>query len=106
MASNKRFLEFLLSSIFPEIKIGKIMGRPQKIIFEAGAMSNIDLNDWEFADDEEANMTIRAAVHYRLMGVAASDRGDIVSEIIEIVRRAAHDQPDQPDPFDDEEPGG
>jgi hypothetical protein len=38
-------------------------------------MSNLDLNDWEFADDEEANMTIRAAVHYRLKGVAGGDRG-------------------------------
>jgi hypothetical protein len=70
-------------------------------------MSNLDINDWEFADDEEANTTIRAAVHYRLMGVAASDRSDIVSEIIEIVRQAALDVPpdDLPDPFDDA-PGG
>ena len=59
------------------------------------AMSNLDLNDWEFADDEEANMTIRAAVHYRLKGVAGGDRGDIVTEIIEIVRRAVLDA-DQP----------
>jgi hypothetical protein len=69
-------------------------------------MSNLDLNDWEFADDEEANMAIRAAVHYRLMGVAGSGRGGIVTEIIEIVRQAVHDQPDQPDPFDDDAPGG
>jgi hypothetical protein len=37
-------------------------------------MSNLDINDWIFADDEEANMSIRAAVHYRLKGVASGDR--------------------------------
>ncbi len=52
-------------------------------------------------------MTIRAAVRYLLKGVLGSDRGDIVSEIIEIVRQAGHDRPpDSSDPFDDELPGG
>ena len=55
---------------------------------------------------KRSNMAIRAAVHYRLMGVAGSGRGGIVTEIIEIVRQAVHDQPDQPDPFDDDAPGG
>jgi hypothetical protein len=46
------------------------------------------------------------AVRYLLKGADASDRGDILVEIIEIVRQAAHDlPPDQPDPFDDA-PGG
>jgi hypothetical protein len=66
-----------------------------------------DLDDWNFAGDEDAKMTIRAAVHYLLKGAARSDRGDIVAEIIEIVRQAVHDlPPDQPDPFDDDSPGG
>jgi hypothetical protein len=68
-----------------------------------------DLDDWEFVDDEDAKMTISAAVRYLLKGVAGSDRGDIVSEIVEIVRQVALDdvRPDRPDPFDDEDaPGG
>jgi hypothetical protein len=70
-------------------------------------MSNLDVAEWEFADDEEAKMTIREAVRYLLRGAAGSDRGDIVVEIIEIVREAEQGEPpDQPDPFDDEAPGG
>jgi hypothetical protein len=66
-----------------------------------------DEDDWEFAGDEDAKMTIRAAVRYLLKDVAGSDRGDTVVEIIEIVREAAHGvSPDQPDPFDDDAPGG
>jgi hypothetical protein len=62
-----------------------------------------DLDDWEFVDDEDAKMTISAAVRYLLKGVSGSDR-DIVSE-----RQVALDdvRPDRPDPFDDEDaPGG
>jgi hypothetical protein len=66
-----------------------------------------DLDDWEFVDDEDAKMTISAAVRFLLKGAAGSDRADIVSEIIENVREAALDVPpdDLPDPFDDA-PGG
>jgi hypothetical protein len=67
-----------------------------------------DLDDWEFEDDEDAKTTITAAVRYLLKGAAGSDRGDILTEIAEIVRQAALDPPpDQPDPFDeDDAPGG
>jgi hypothetical protein len=66
-----------------------------------------DEDDWDFAGDDDAKMTIRAAVRYLLKGAAGSDRGDIVVEIVEIVREAALGAPpDQPDPFDDEAPGG
>jgi hypothetical protein len=66
-----------------------------------------DEDDWDFADDDDAKVTISAAVRYLLKGTAGSDRGDIVAEIIDIVRQAAHDiPPDQPDPFDDDAPGG
>jgi hypothetical protein len=66
-----------------------------------------DLDDWEFVDDEDAKMTISAAVRFLLKGAAGSDRADIVSEIIESVRETALDVPpdDLPDPFDDA-PGG
>jgi hypothetical protein len=68
-----------------------------------------DEYDWDFAGADDAKVTIHAAVRYLLRGTAASDRGDIVSEIIEIVRQAAQDvPPDRPDPFDedDDAPGG
>ena len=65
-----------------------------------------DLDDWEFAGDDDAKMTIRAAVRYLLRGTTDGIRGDIVQEIISIVRQAVHDLPDQPDPFDDQAPGG
>ena len=60
-----------------------------------------DQDDWEFEDDEDAKTTITAAVRYLLKGAAGSDRGDILTEIAEIVRQAALDPPpDQPDPFE------
>jgi hypothetical protein len=63
--------------------------------------------DWEFAGDDDAKITIHAAVRYLLRGAAGSDRGDIISEIIEIVREAAQAVPPQrPNPFDDDAPGG
>jgi hypothetical protein len=66
-----------------------------------------DEYDWDFAGDDDAKVTIRAAVRYLLKSAAGSDRGDIVSEIIEIVRQAAQDAPpDRPDPFDDDAPDG
>jgi hypothetical protein len=65
-----------------------------------------DLDDWEFVDDEDAKMTIRAAVRYLLKGTMRSDRGDILTEIAEIVRESALGaSDDHPDPFDDELPG-
>jgi len=50
-----------------------------------------DEDDWDFAGADDAQMTIRAAVRYLLKSADASDRGDILVEIIEIVRQAAHD---------------
>jgi len=65
-----------------------------------------ELDDWEFAGDDDAKMTIRAAVRYLLRGTTDGIRGDTVQEIISIVRQAVDDLPDQPDPFDDDAPGG
>lgn len=66
-----------------------------------------DQDDWDFAGDDDARMAIRAAVRYLLKGVPGSDRGDVASEIIEIVRQAVHDRPpDSSDAFDDDPPGG
>jgi hypothetical protein len=62
--------------------------------------------DWDFAGDQDAKVTLRAAVQYLLSGAAGSDRADIVREIIEIVSEVARGVSlGQPDPFDDA-PGG
>ena len=65
-----------------------------------------DQDDRDFASDDDARMTIRAAIRYLLKGTTGGARGDIVQGIISIVRQAVHDLPDQPDPFDDDAPGG
>jgi hypothetical protein len=65
-----------------------------------------DQYDRDFAGADDAKVTIHAAARYLLKGTAVSDRGDIVAEIIEIVRQAAQGEaPNQTDPFDDP-PGG
>jgi hypothetical protein len=52
-------------------------------------------------------MPNRAAVESLLRGAASSARGDIVREIIEIVREVGLPlPPEQPDPLDDGLPGG
>jgi hypothetical protein len=66
----------------------------------------LDLDDWDFAGADDAKMTIRAAVRYLIKGTTGAARGDIVQEIIMIVRQAVHALPEQPDPFDDDAPGG
>jgi hypothetical protein len=66
-----------------------------------------DQDDWDFAGPDDAKAAIRDAVAYLLKGAGGSDRGDIVREIIEIVNEVARGlAPGQPDPFDDELPGG
>jgi hypothetical protein len=63
--------------------------------------------DWDFAGEDDAKMTIRAATRYLLKGVSGSDRGDVVVGIIEIVRQAVYGASSAlPSPFDDEAPGG
>jgi hypothetical protein len=63
--------------------------------------------DWNFVDKDDAKAEIRAAVGYLLRGAVGSAHGDIVREIIEIVRDVANGQtPGRPDPLDDGLPGG
>jgi hypothetical protein len=62
--------------------------------------------DWDFAGADDARITIHAAVRHLLKNAAGTNRGDIVSEIIEIVRQAAQGEPpNQTSPLDDP-PGG
>jgi len=66
-----------------------------------------DEDDWDFAGADDAKLMILAAVRYLLDNASASDRGDVVAEIIEVVRQAAQGlSTSQPDPFDDDVPGG
>ena len=59
-----------------------------------------DEDDWDFAGDDDAKVTNRAAVS-RMPPAAIG-----VVDIIEIVRQAALDLSSRPYPFDDESPGG
>jgi hypothetical protein len=66
-----------------------------------------DDDDWDFAGADDAKMTIRAAIRYLLKGTTDGVRGDIVQEIITIVRQVASGpRPGQPDPLDDDMPAG
>ena len=66
-----------------------------------------DQLDWNFWDNDEAKTEILAAVEYLLRGATGSTRGDIVREIIEIVRDAADGLSiERPDPLDHGFPGG
>ena len=66
-----------------------------------------DQDDWDFAGDDDAKVTIRAAVRYLVKGTTGVARGDIVQGIISIVRQvAAGLPPEQPNSLDDGLPGG
>jgi hypothetical protein len=60
-----------------------------------------DQDDWEFAGPDDAKAEIRAAVGYLLRGATGGARGDIVQEIIAIVRQVASGLP----PEQGESPG-
>jgi hypothetical protein len=63
--------------------------------------------NWNFADKDDAKAEIRAAVEYLLRDATGGARGDIMQEIIAIVRDAANGLPARtPDPLDDDMPGG
>jgi hypothetical protein len=64
-----------------------------------------DEDDWDFAGRDDAKVTIRAAIRYLLKGATGGARGDIVQEIITIVRQVSSEPPGPPDPLDDL-PGG
>ena len=66
-----------------------------------------DQDDWEFAGPDDAKAQIRAAVGYLLRDATGGARGDIVQEIIAIVRQIASGlPPEQGNPLDDGFPGG
>jgi hypothetical protein len=66
-----------------------------------------DQDDWEFAGPDDAKAEIRAAVGYLVRGAVGGARGDIVQEIIAIVRDVANALPPKPTTsLDDDMPGG
>ena len=66
-----------------------------------------DERDWNFVNADDAKTEIHAAVEYLLRGATGGARGDIVQEIIAIVRDVARGlPPERPDPLDDGLPGG
>jgi hypothetical protein len=66
-----------------------------------------DQDDWEFAGADDAKMTIRAAIRYLLKGTTDGVRGDVVQEIIAIVRQVSNEPPTgQANPLDDDMLGG
>jgi hypothetical protein len=73
---------------------------------EATSMSDED--DWEFAGPDDAKADIRAAVEYLLRDATGGARGDVVQEIIAIVRQVASGLPPEQgnNPLDDDMPGG
>ena len=63
--------------------------------------------DWDFAGADDAKAEMRAAMAYLLKGTTGTSRHIIELEIMEILRQVASASPTgQPDPFDDELPGG
>ena len=66
-----------------------------------------DQDDWDFAGADDAKATLRAAMAYLLKGSTGTARHVIALEIMEILRQVANaPPPGQPDPFDDDAPGG
>jgi hypothetical protein len=66
-----------------------------------------DQDDREFAGPNDAKTEIRAAVAYLLRGATGGTRGDIVQQIIAIVRQVASGlPPEQGNALDDGFPGG
>jgi hypothetical protein len=66
-----------------------------------------DQDDWEFAGPDDAKAVIRTAVGYLLRGATGGARGDIVQEIIAIVRQVVSGlPPEQGNALDDGFPGG
>jgi hypothetical protein len=63
--------------------------------------------DWNFANRDDAEAEIRAAVGYLLRDSSGSARADIVRDIVQIVHQVANGlPPGPPDPLDDDMPGG
>ena len=66
-----------------------------------------DNDNWDFAGADDAKLTIRAAIRYLLKGTTDGVRGDIVQQIITIVRQVSNEPPTaQANPLDDDQPGG
>jgi hypothetical protein len=61
-----------------------------------------DQIDWDFASDDDAKAEIGAAVRYLIKDAIGNGRGNIVREIVEIVRNVGSGElpPEHPHPLD------
>jgi hypothetical protein len=105
IASDRLRAVFCLDSIDTAVPQGIALVCKQRYASEAMSMS--DQDDWEFVGPDDAKAEIRAAVGYLLRDATGGDRGDIVQEIIAIVRQVASGlPPEPPNSLDDGLPGG
>jgi hypothetical protein len=66
-----------------------------------------DQDDRDFAGEDDAKAKLRAAMAYLLKGTIGTARHVIALEIMETLRQVANGwPPGQPDPLDDDLPGG
>jgi len=66
-----------------------------------------DQDDWDFAGEDDARAKLRAAMAYLLKGTTGMARHAIALEIMDTLRQVANGwPPGQPDPLDDDLPGG
>ena len=66
-----------------------------------------DQDDWDFAGEDDAKAKLRAAMAYLLKGTTGMARHAIALEIMDTLRQVANGwPPGQPDPLDDDLPGG
>ena len=63
--------------------------------------------DWNSVNEDDVKADLRALARYLLQNATGKARGDMVREIIEIVRQVADGlPPGQSAPLDDDLPGG
>jgi hypothetical protein len=105
VASRLRAVFVRLDSFVTAVPHGMPLVCKERYASEAMSMS--DQDNWEFVDPDDAKAEIRAAVGYLLRGATGGARGDIVQEIIAIVRQVASGlPPEPPNSLDDGLPGG
>ena len=99
---NQLLSENIRGEIFPEIAIGKVMGRPKKY-FRAGHVA--DEGKWQIEGWGAAQGQISAAIEFLCKGKSPSARAMIADELVALVRSLARGNYPEPQalPFDRDE---
>src|ERR1700716_4317124 len=88
-------------------RVGTVWALCGQMRYAPGACHVRRARDWNFVNEDDAKAEIRAAVEYLLRGATGGGRGDIVQEIIALVRDVANALPAKlANPLDDDMPGG